>query len=166
MRALFDDLADFLSLEARRHQVRIRQRIAPNLPPVLADPLQIQQVILNLVRNAVDAIGDSEGVRTITVAASAIQDVVEITVQDTGPGLAPDVLGQLLHPFFTTKPDGLGLGLPISQSIVEAHGGRLWATANPGPGVAFHFTLPIAAGASLPDRVGASSGASFLVMDE
>ena len=149
---LLSDIADFLKLEARRHQVRIRHKIAPNLPLVLADALQIQQVILNLVRNAVDAIGDSEGMRTITVSAQPAQDAVEIAVQDTGPGLAPDILGQLLHPFFTTKPDGLGLGLSISQSIVEAHGSHLWATANPGPGVTFHFTLPIAPDDGRPDR--------------
>ncbi|MBK8750638.1 MAG: GAF domain-containing protein [Candidatus Competibacteraceae bacterium] len=149
---LISDIADFLKLEARRHQVRIRHKIAPHLPWVLADALQIQQVILNLVRNAVDAIGDSEGMRTITVSAQPAQDAVEITVQDTGPGLAPDMLGQLLHPFFTTKPDGLGLGLSISQSIIEAHGGRLWATANPGPGVTFHFTLPVAHRVSPPER--------------
>jgi signal transduction histidine kinase len=149
---LLGDITDFLKLEARRHQIRIRQKIAPNLPLVLADALQIQQVILNLVRNAVDAIGDSDGMRMITVAAQQTEEVVEITVQDTGPGLAPDILGQLLHPFFTTKPDGLGLGLSISQSIVEAHGSRLWATANPGPGVTFHFTLPIAQDDGRSDR--------------
>ncbi len=154
---LLSDIADFLKLEARRHQVRIRHKIAPNLPLVLADALQIQQVILNLVRNAVDAIGDSEGMRTITVSAQPAQDAVEIAVQDTGPGLAPDILGQLLHPFFTTKPDGLGLGLSISQSIIEAHGGRLWATANPGPGVTFHFTLPIAHRASPLERASAEN---------
>lgn len=152
---LLSDITDFLKLEARRHQVRIRHKIAPNLPLVLADALQIQQVILNLVRNAVDAIGDSEGMRTITVSAQPGQDTVEITVQDTGPGLAPDILGQLLHPFFTTKPDGLGLGLSISQSIIEAHGGRLWATANPGPGVTFHFTLPVAHCVIPPERTSA-----------
>lgn len=70
--------------------------------------------------------------------------MVEIGVKDTGPGIAADVLNQLLHPFFTTKPDGLGLGLSISQSIIEAHGGRLWATPNPGRGITFHFTLPLA----------------------
>lgn len=141
---LLSDIADFLNLEARRHHIHIRYRVAPNLPLVLADSLQIQQVILNLVRNAVDAIGDSDGARIIIISIQWTQDTVEITVEDTGPGLAPGILGQLLRPFFTTKPEGLGLGLTISQSIIEAHGGRLWATANPGPGVAFHFTLPIA----------------------
>lgn len=142
---LLGDIADFLSLEARRHHVRLRQDLAPNLPPVLADALQVQQVVLNLVRNAVDAIADSEGPRAITVLARQEPAFIELAVRDTGPGVAPDLIGQLPHPFFTTKTDGLGLGLSISQSIVEAHGGRLWATPNAdGPGVTFHFTLPVA----------------------
>ena len=146
---LLGDIADFLSLEARRHHVRLRQDLAPNLPPVLADALQVQQVVLNLVRNAVDAIADSEGPRAITVLARQEQAFIELAVRDTGPGVAPDLIGQLPHPFFTTKTDGLGLGLSISQSIVEAHGGRLWATPNAdGPGVTFHFTLPVATRAS------------------
>jgi signal transduction histidine kinase len=147
---LFDDIADFLNLEARRHHVQLRQNLAPNLPPALADALQVQQVILNLVRNAMDAIADSEGMRAIIVSARQEQAFIELAVRDTGPGVAPDLLGQLPHPFFTTKDDGLGLGLSISQSIVEAHGGQLWATPNPdGPGVTFHFTLPVATRASL-----------------
>ena len=146
---LLDDIADFLSLEARRHHVQLRQDLAPNLPPALADTLQVQQVILNLVRNAVDAIADSQGPRAIIVSARQDQSFIQLAVRDTGSGVAPDLLGQLPHPFFTTKADGLGLGLSISQSIVEAHGGRLWATPNAdGPGVTFHFTLPVATRAS------------------
>lgn len=146
---LFGDIADFLSLEARRRHVQLRQDLAPNLPPALADALQVQQVILNLVRNAVDAIAASEGPRIIIVSARQDQSFIKLAVRDTGPGVAPDLLGQLPHPFFTTKADGLGLGLSISQSIVEAHGGRLWATPNSdGPGVTFHFTLPVATRAS------------------
>ncbi|HAO34100.1 MAG TPA: hypothetical protein DCQ84_14305, partial [Candidatus Competibacteraceae bacterium] len=73
--------------------------------------------------------------------------------KDTGPGVAPDILNQVLNPFSTTKPDGLGLGLSISQSIVEAHGGRLWATPNPGPGITFHFSLPVASRVTTPERL-------------
>lgn len=158
IRALLEEVADFLNLEARRHAIRITYDTAPNLPSVLADPLQIQQVILNLVRNAVDAIDGSEDQRTIIISArhEQEQETVEIQVQDTGPGLKPDILGQLLHPFFTTKPEGLGLGLPISQAIVEAHGGRLWVTSNRGPGVTFHFTLPVAAPTFTPESVAQS----------
>jgi len=157
---LIGDIADFLNLESRRHCIRIRHRTTPHLPLVLADALQIQQVILNLVRNAVDAIGNNDGARTITISAQLAQEAVEILVQDTGGGLAPGILGQLLHPFFTTKPDGLGLGLSISQSIIEAHGGRLWATANSGCGTTFHFTLPVARRAHSPDCASVEAGAS------
>jgi signal transduction histidine kinase len=145
--AVLEDIADFLKLETRRHRIDLRYDIAPDLPPVLADALQVQQVILNLVRNALDAMSAGVGreARTLAISARADPETVEIAIQDSGPGLAPDVLDQLLCPFFTTKPDGLGLGLSISQSIVEAHGGRLWATANAGTGVTFRFTLPVAA---------------------
>ncbi|MCB1820873.1 MAG: hypothetical protein KDI73_04740 [Candidatus Competibacteraceae bacterium] len=149
---LLDEIADFLNLEAERHAIRIRYDVPSTLPLVLADALQIQQVILNLVRNAIDAMSAGAGVGKIVLAARLDQKVVEITVQDTGPGLEPGIASQLLHPFFTTKPYGLGLGLPISQSIVEAHGGRLWVTTNAGPGVTFHFTLPVAGKADRPEN--------------
>lgn len=149
---VLEDITDFLNLEARRRQLDLRYDIAPELPRVRADALQVQQVILNLVHNAVDATGAGEGCRTITLYARPARETVEIMVQDTGPGLDPEVIGQLLNPFFTTKPDGLGLGLPISQAIVEAHGGRLWATPNSGPGLTFHFTLPFATPAAVPEH--------------
>jgi len=155
---LLDEIADFLNLEAHRHAIHISYDVSPELPPVLADGLQVQQVILNLVRNAIDAMNDSSGARAIVITARADQKVVEIAVQDTGPGLEPGVVGQLLHPFFTTKPNGLGLGLSISRSIIEAHGGRLWATSNAGCGVTFHFTLPLAHGAHSTERAAQSVG--------
>ncbi|MDG4549550.1 MAG: ATP-binding protein [Candidatus Contendobacter sp.] len=145
---VFEDIADFLNLEARRHRIDLRYDIAPDLPRVLADALQVQQVILNLVRNAMDAMSaatEPEAGAVVAISARADSREVKIAVQDSGPGLAPDALACLPQLFFTTKPDGLGLGLSISQSIVEAHGGRLWATPNAGPGVTFHFTLPAAA---------------------
>ena len=139
---LLDDITDFLDMEVRHHQIHFRQEIATDLPPVLADPLQVQQVILNLIRNAVDATSTIDGPRTIVLSAHAEPGKVELAIRDNGSGLDPSLLRQLPHPFFTTKPDGLGLGLSISQSIVEAHGGRLWATPNQDTGVTFHFTLP------------------------
>jgi len=145
---LFADIMDFLNLEARRHQIDLRYDIAPELPPTRADVLQVQQVLLNLIRNAMDAMSaDGLEIRALVISARAESTGIEIAVQDSGPGLAPEALGQLPPPFFTTKPDGLGLGLSISQSIVEAHGGQLWATSNAERGVTFHFTLPIAASA-------------------
>ena len=150
---LLEEITDFLDLEAHHHAIRISYDASPELPPVLADGLQVQQVILNLVRNAIDAMSNSQGdARIIVISARPDQEVVEIAVKDTGTGLDPDTVSQLLHPFFTTKPKGLGLGLPISQTIVEAHGGRLWATANSGAGATFHFTLPTASCAEHPEH--------------
>lgn len=140
---LLEEIADFLNLEAQRHAIHLRYEMYPELPPLLADSLQIQQVVLNLVRNAIDAVSGRPGVHSIVISARPEQEGVEITVQDNGLGLESEVAGQLLHPFFTTKPNGLGLGLSISRSIIEAHGGRLWATSNAGDGVTFHFTLPL-----------------------
>ena len=147
---LFEDITDFLNLEARHHQIALHYDITPELPLVQADALQVQQVILNLVCNAMDAMNDDVELetRTLTISARAEATGVEIAVQDSGPGLGPAVQDQLLHPFFTTKPNGLGLGLSISHSIIEAHGGRLWATPNAGRGVTFHFTLPAPAPAA------------------
>ena len=149
---LLEEITDFLDLEAHRHAIRINYDASPELPPVLADGLQVQQVILNLVRNAIDAMSDSLSARIIVITARFDQEVVEIVVQDTGPGLNPDAISQLLHPFFTTKPNGLGLGLSISQTIISAHGGRLWATTDPGAGATFHFTLPVARRPDLPEH--------------
>ncbi len=150
---LFEDITDFLNLEAHRRQIILRYDIAPELPLVRADALQVQQVVLNLVRNAMDAMSADAGLETgaLAISARAEPTGVEIAVQDSGPGLTPDKMEQWLHPFFTTKPDGLGLGLSISQSIVEAHGGRLWVTTNVGRGVTFHFILPVATPATAPE---------------
>lgn len=147
---LLQEIDDFLLLETRRHEVLLQQTIPANLPLVLADPLQFQQVILNLVHNAVEAMQAERGPRLITLSAHVDREMVEISLEDTGPGVSQDVLNHLLHPFFTTKPEGLGLGLSISESIAEAHGGRLWATPNRERGLTFHFTLPIANPLHLP----------------
>jgi two-component system sensor kinase FixL len=113
------------------------------LPPVLIDKIQIQQVIINLVRNSVDALTDTGG-GEITIRARGAQGLVEIQVCDTGPGLAEDVAQRLFRPFVTTKPGGLGIGLSICRTIAEAHDGKLWATGNPGGGTIFHLALPLA----------------------
>jgi two-component system sensor kinase FixL len=109
---------------------------------VLADKVQVQQVLLNLIRNAIEAMHDST-VRELTVSAlREAEGMVTISVADTGMGIAPDVAEQLFQPFFTTKREGMGVGLSICRTIVEAHGGRIWAEGNPGGGTVFKFTLP------------------------
>jgi two-component system sensor kinase FixL len=117
--------------------------LAHDLPPVLIDRIQIQQVIINLVRNSVDALAET-GPGEITVrTARTAPDMVQIEVRDTGPGIDEEVARRLFQPFVTTKPGGLGIGLSICRTIVEAHEGRLWATSNPGGGTTFHLTLPL-----------------------
>ena len=108
---------------------------------VLVDRIQIQQVILNLIRNAIEAMENAAS-RELRVAARPDAQGVEITVTDTGTGIDPDIAPRLFQPFVTSKPTGMGVGLSICRSIVEAHGGRLWPQANPAGGTIFHLTLP------------------------
>jgi two-component system sensor kinase FixL len=107
---------------------------------VLADKVQIQQVLLNLMRNAIEAMEASTR-RELVIAASAAEDSVTICVADSGHGIAPEMTSQLFQPFVTTKRHGMGVGLSISRTIIEAHGGQIWADANPGGGTVFRFTL-------------------------
>lgn len=132
------------------HGVKVRYDLAPDLPPVLIDKIQMHQVITNLVRNSVDALSDWD-VRGLTLSSRLTETgEVEVRVIDTGPGLDPTVAARLFEPFVTTKPGGMGIGLSICRSIVDAHGGRLWASANPGGGADFHIVLPVPA----PERGG------------
>jgi two-component system sensor kinase FixL len=119
----------------------------PDLPFVIADRVQIQQVLVNLLRNAVEAMAVSPK-RELTLAIVRRGDMIHISVADTGPGIAPKIADTLFKPFVTTKPHGMGIGLAISKSIVEAHGGEMHAGANPSGGALFEFTLPIAAAAA------------------
>lgn len=128
---------------ASRHCVRVAAVLSPALPPVLADRIQIEQVVLNLLQNAADAMKDSP-MREIQVHSARNTALVEISVTDTGPGLAPEVRERLFEPFFTTKADGLGLGLSLSRSIIEAHGGHLLAENAADGGAVFRFALPAA----------------------
>ena len=122
----------------------IRTPFANDLSAVSGDRVQLQQVLLNLIMNAMDAMSSVEDrTRQLVLTTENIDpDRVQVTVEDSGTGLAPNMMVRIFEPFYTTKSGGMGMGLSISRSIVQNHGGRLWATANDGPGTSFHFTLP------------------------
>jgi two-component system, LuxR family, sensor kinase FixL len=131
---------------AKQQGVRVMLELAADLPRIALDRVQIQQVVLNLVRNAIEAMSAAEErLLTIGTRNDAKQGVAEVKISDTGSGLAPPVLGQLFQPFVTTKAGGMGVGLSICRSIVDAHGGRIWAEPNPLGGTSFTFTLPMTA---------------------
>ena len=120
----------------------IQTKFADDLSPVSGDRVQLQQVVLNLVMNAIEAMSTvGERPRELLISTCNIEDQVQVTVEDSGPGLDPNTMAKIFEPFYTTKSTGMGMGLSISRSIVQSHGGRLWATAKDGPGTAFHFTL-------------------------
>ncbi len=138
------EMVGLLRGEANRYAVSIRTDLAADLPQITADRVQLQQVLMNLMLNAIEAMKETGGV--LTVKSQLDQDGrVTISVSDTGVGLPAETADQIFNAFFTTKPQGSGMGLAISRSIVESHGGRLWATPNAGRGATFHFTLPTAA---------------------
>jgi PAS domain S-box-containing protein len=131
--------------EAAQSGVSVRTQLADGLPLVQADRVQLQQVILNLIINAVEAMRDaSEGARELLISTGGdASNGVLVSLRDTGPGLDPASLERFFEPFYTTKPSGLGIGLPICHSIIEEHGGRIWAAVNEPRGAVFHFTLPV-----------------------
>jgi signal transduction histidine kinase len=130
--------------EAKRKSVMIRTQFADEVPPVFGDRVQLQQVVLNLVMNGFEAMSSvSERVRELVITTGNIDaGQVQVTVEDSGTGLDPNTIEKIFNPFYTTKPAGMGMGLSISRSILQQHGGRLWAAPNDGPGTSFHFTLP------------------------
>ncbi len=133
--------------EANRYSILIRTELSRDLPNVMADRVELQQVLMNLVLNGIEAMKDMSPAGELDIRSRAEDGQVLISVSDSGVGLPPQV-DQIFSAFFTTKPGGLGMGLAISRSIIESHGGRLWATANSGRGATFHFTLPSNAEAS------------------
>jgi two-component system sensor kinase FixL len=129
---------------AREQNIHIRFNLNSEFDLVLVDRVQIQQVLVNLFRNALEAMAQSPRRELTATNAQVADDMIEVAVSDTGPGFHDDVKPNLFQTFFTTKETGMGVGLSISRSIIEAHGGRMWAEDNPSGGATFRFTLPAA----------------------
>jgi two-component system sensor kinase FixL len=141
---LLDDLAMLARPDSRANDVQLVLDVEEQLPQLLADPVQLQQVLINLLRNAIDATLQSGAAREIVLRAARVPEGVEFSVRDHGPGVEPGAEANLFNPFFTTKAHGTGLGLAISRTIVQAHGGKLAYRRAADGGACFHFTLPAA----------------------
>jgi len=142
---VIEDVIALLKTELRRHEIVLKTRLGARLPLVWGDRVQLQQVVLNLIMNAVEAMSAvTTRTRLLTIATRSNGTGVTVRVKDRGVGLDKGALERVFEPFYTTKPQGMGIGLAISRSIVETHGGLLWATCNRGPGAMFEFRLPTA----------------------
>ena len=142
------EIIALLRTEAQRYSISIRTDLAANLSRVMADSVLVQQVLMNLIMNSIDAMKDVDRAREISVRSQpAENEQLIVSISDTGTGLPPQRAEQIFDAFFTTKVHGIGMGLRISRSIVESHGGRLWAASNSPHGTTFSFTLPTQLGA-------------------
>src|ERR1700761_3482915 len=139
---IIGEMTVLLRAESERYSIVTRQELGASLPRVFASRVQLQQVLMNLMLNAIEAMKDTGGELAVKAKADST-NFVEISICDTGVGLTTENVDRIFDPFHTTKPQGTGMGLTISRSIVEAYGGKVWASANEGPGTTFHFTLPV-----------------------
>jgi C4-dicarboxylate-specific signal transduction histidine kinase len=141
---LIREAAGFVAAEARPHNVAVHISLADGLPHVLGDTIQLEQVLVNLMRNGIEAMEHTdEGRRRLDIEVSLPEpDMIEVAIRDTGRGLPEGDRERIFEPFFSTKAEGMGIGLAISRSIIEFHGGRLWATPAPDGGTIFRFVLP------------------------
>jgi C4-dicarboxylate-specific signal transduction histidine kinase len=152
MNAVIEDTISLIHHEAERNRIFLRTELHPGLPSISGDRVQLQQVILNLAMNGIESIAgldhaglDHEPRQLIIRSTLSDTNGLLVSVQDTGPGIEAEHAQRLFAPFFTTKPEGIGMGLPICLTIIEAHGGRLWAARTEPRGAVFHFALPVTA---------------------
>jgi C4-dicarboxylate-specific signal transduction histidine kinase len=140
------DMVALMRSEIARHSISVRTELAEDIPRITGDRVQLQQVLMNLMVNGIDAMKDANGTRELVINSQrAEREQVLVSISDTGVGLPAGQADQIFNAFFTTKPNGTGMGLRISRSIVESHGGRLWATDNSPRGASFHLAVPIQA---------------------
>ncbi len=140
---VIQEMIVLLRSEAMRYSISVRTELEADLPQAMGDPVQLQQVLMNLMINGIDAMKDVDGARELAIKSQrAENEQLLVSVSDTGVGLPPQQADQIFNAFFTTKPHGTGMGLRISRSIVESHSGRLWAADNSPRGASFYLTLP------------------------
>ncbi len=143
MNEIIREIIVLLRSEATRHNISVRAELAVGLPQVMGDRVQLQQVLMNLMINGIEAMKDVDGTRELLIASQPAENLaVAVSVTDSGVGLPPHCAEQIFNAFFSTKPYGTGMGLRISRSIIESHGGRLWAADHLPHGASFSFTLP------------------------
>ncbi|MEJ0019762.1 MAG: PAS domain S-box protein [Acetobacteraceae bacterium] len=139
---LIEEASALALVGVKERDIKVMISLEPQLPEAAVDRVQIQQVLLNLIRNAVEAM-EHAGIRELTLATVTRPDHVLVSVTDTGAGIPPEIEARLFQPFVTTKAEGMGIGLSVCRTIIEAHGGRLWVEPNPRGGSIFQFTLPL-----------------------
>jgi signal transduction histidine kinase len=144
IKEIIREISNLLRVEAVRHSITLHSHLEASMPSILANRVQLQQVFMNLMLNAIEAMKDTGGELTISSRLNP-EDQLVISISDTGVGLPADGSERIFEAFHTTKPQGPGMGLAITRSILESHRGRIWATRNQGAGATFHFTLPIEA---------------------
>jgi len=148
VKGVIQEMITLLRGEASRYSISIHAELMEGLPKIEADRVALQQVLMNLMLNAIEAMKETGSLGRLTISTRQVENrQILVSVSDTGMGLPPEQTEQIFNTFFTSKPHGTGMGLPISRSIIELHGGRLWATSNSGPGATFQFTLPLEAAA-------------------
>jgi two-component system, LuxR family, sensor kinase FixL len=141
IKRLIEEVSALALIAAKEQSVHLVFELDPSVDLVLVDKVQVEQVLLNLLRNAVEAMETSERRELVVSTKPAADNMIEVTVSDTGPGIDPSVASQLFEPFVTTKRQGMGIGLSISRTIIESHGGQITMEPNPGGGSIFRFTL-------------------------
>ena len=142
MHEIIREMVVLMSGEAARYSVSVWAELAAERPRVMGDRVQLQQVLMNLMMNSIEAMKDVDGPRELIIRSRTEDSQLMVSISDTGVGLPHLQVEQIFNAFFTTKPHGTGMGLRISRSIVESHGGRLWAVGNSSRGATFHLTLP------------------------
>jgi signal transduction histidine kinase len=145
MNALVHDAVGLCIAELKQNDIKVTFELENNLPPVHVDQLQIEQVIINLIRNSIEALQNQsvEQHRQVVISTRlSLKNCIQVSVTDNGPGLDADEQQQILSPFYTTKADGMGMGLSISRSLIDSHEGSLGFNSQPGKGATFYFTLP------------------------